>query len=133
MPTILHRLLGTPYARSMILSGLRWSGAAASGALVPWLIGRGVSLADATEIAGAVAALILGVGSALYQVLDVASVDRQVHASAAGATLATARGIASGAVTPTAIGSVAQDALAGSPSAQAMLRQTLSTLRAGEA
>jgi hypothetical protein len=133
MLNLLRSLIPNSYARALVLKALRWAGAAAAGALIPWLISHGVSAADASSIAAALAALILGGGSALFSALDARSVDTEVKAATAATTATVAGAIQSGAATPAYLVSQAHAALAGDSVDHEALAQTLAILRAGQA
>ncbi len=96
MLNLIRSLIPDGMQRALVLKGARWLGAAAAGAAFTWLINHGVATADATAIAGAIAALILGGASAAYSYLDAKSVDTQVVAAKAdGAHEAVATAISS--------------------------------------
>ena len=126
MLNLLRSLIPNDYARALVLKGLRWAGAAAAGALVPILIAHGVSQADAATIGGAIAALILGGGSAIFSVVDANKVDAQVKDTQAATAATVASAIQSGATTPATI----TNAVHAGPTA---LAKTIAALRAGAA
>jgi hypothetical protein len=117
-------LLANPLMRARVLCLLRWAGAAAAGAFVPWLVKHGVDATDAASIGAAIAALILGGGSALYSMIDVIRVDQQVKQTAASVATAPAERIAQ-------IAKQAQAALTGDQGASAQLAAMLARLKAG--
>ena len=117
-------LLANPLMRARVLSLLRWAGAAAAGACVPWLVRHGVDATDAASIGAAIAALILGGGSALYSMIDVTRVDRQVKQTAESVATAPAEKISQ-------IANQAQAALTGDKSASVQLAAMLAKLKAG--
>ena len=84
-------LLANPLVRARVLSLLRWAGAAVAGAAVSWLGKHGVDATDAQSIGTALAALILGGGSALYSIVDVNRVDGKMKQAAAARAVAGSR------------------------------------------
>lgn len=121
MLQFVRTIVANPWARALVLKGLRALGFAASGALVALLIKHGVAAADAASVGAAVAALILGGGSAGMSWLDAKSVSRQV----ATAATVSARAVERGTATPDHI---AESAEAG----PAALARTIATLKAGQ-
>jgi len=81
MVNLVRMLIPDGVLRAHVLSYLRWAGAAAGGAVSGYLVKQGVSLTDAASIAAAVAGLIIAVGSAVFDHLDVVGVDKQVQAA----------------------------------------------------
>jgi hypothetical protein len=130
---LIRALLPNPWVRAQLLNGLRLLGAAASGFAIKWLIAHGVADGDAAAIGAALAALILGGGSALYGILDVNGVDKQQKQAVANTAHTVASGIESGAVTAPAIASQASAALALGNGASKRLASTIAALKADAA
>lgn len=125
--SFLSSILPDGVKRALVLKALRWAAAMASGALLPFLVNHGVNAADAASIVAAIAALILGGGSALFSALDAKNVDTKLKETKADTATTVATAIQTGQATPQEVTATAQS---GSPEA---LKSLLTTLNAGQA